>query len=345
MAVGDFSPSRLSELQLKVDEVWDDKVKNRDYTPHYGSAEVIIAQQTANVTSVEAQGLDRTVAVKWIDFCSAVSVEETDDDDCDFAGAEGESKTETLTLDTFISDSFSVVQEDFRGNVFAMENAIAVGLLKIERNLTNAFNAKVNAKLLTFGGTNRYAGAGTIATNNLGYSEVDAANFTAEGMFPYLQQARAMNLLTNLLVLDGGNLYQDNYRAEKYYANDNGKAALNMYGDISYRHDLFGFQANAATDVTIAVDPGSVAIGTHARFSNTPEYLGHKVGETRYSVSAKYIPGARFDVRYTMKCIDGKIHHIWKYKLRAGMWLNPMRCNEDITGVLLFKKTIADDGE
>lgn len=344
MAAGDFSPSRLSELQLKIDQVWDDKVKNRDYTPKYGSAQAIMAQQTAKVSAIEAEGLDRAVAVKWIDFCSATAVTETDDDDCELDGEEGESKTELYEFDTFISDSISVVAEDFRGNVFAMEEAVAVGILKMERNIINAFNAKVVANLLTYGGTNRYAGAGTIGTNNAGYTEIEASDFTAEGMFPYLQQTKEVNLLTDLLVLDGGNLFQDNYRAEKYSANSDGKAALEMYGDISYRHDIFGFQANTASDVTVAIDPGSVAIGAHARYPDTPLVLGHKTGETRYRAASKYLPGVYYDVRYTNMCVDGKIKHIWKYKLRAGMWLNPLRCNDDITGVLLFKK-VADAPE
>lgn len=337
MAAGDFTPSKLSELQLKVESVWSDNVKKRIYTPDFGSAQVIMQQQTAKLDQIVNNALDQAVAVKWIDFCSAAVVEETDDDDCAFDGEQGESKSQLYNLDIFLSDSFSHVEEIERGNLFDNEEAIATGILAMERNLVNKFNAKVNAKLTTFGGTNVYAGPGTIGTNNLGYTEVDAANFTAEKLFPYLQQARVMNKFQSLLMLDGGNLFQDNYRAEKNSPNSDGKAALSMYSDLTYRHDLFGFQANALQNVSIVLEPGAVAIGTKSRFPEIPRVIAGKVGETRYRVKSNYLPGVYYDVRYTVVCEGHNIRHIWKYKLRAGIYLNPLRCDPTITGVILLK--------
>lgn len=344
MAAGDFSDTTLVELQLRMEEMWHDKVKNRDYNPDMATAKVIMAQQTAEVSPITNEALDRNVSVNWVDFCSNTVRDEsdedepvTDDDSCDVEGLEPESKSELKELDMFIEDSFMINEEKFRGNFIKMEEAIAVGVLAMERNLINKFNQKIAARLLTYGGVNRYAGAGTIGTNNAGYTEIAAADFTAEGFFPYLQQAGVMNRFQSLLMLDGGNLFQDNYRSQKYLGNDDGKAAASMYGDLSYRNDLFGFAANDIADVSIVLDPGSVAIGTANRFSETPREIKNP-SVTRYSVPSNYLPGVRYDVTYKQTCVNGKIWHAWNYKIRAGMWANPLRCNEDITGVLLFKK-------
>ncbi|GEM67563.1 hypothetical protein SMI01S_11690 [Sphingobacterium mizutaii NBRC 14946 = DSM 11724] len=341
MAAGEFNKTALTELQLRMEEKWYDKVKNRDYNPDLATAKVIKEQQTATVKEIEDESLDRQVSVNWVDFCQDNSDDTvTDDDSCDIVATEPESKSKLEAIDTFVEDSFKVNEEKFRGNFIKMEEAIAVSLMGVERNLINKLNKKLAAKLLTFGGVNQYAGAGTIGTNVGGYTEIPAANFTAEGFFPYLQQAGVMNKFSSLLVLDGGNLFQDNYRSKKFLGNDDGKAAASMYGDLTYRNDLFGFNANAMQDVTIVLDPGSIAFGSKSRFPETPREIKNP-SVTRYSVPSNYIPGLRYDVTYKMECINGKIWHSWNYKIRTGLWLNPIRCNENITGVLLFKKKAA----
>lgn len=341
MAAGDFSPTRLSELQLNAETKWHDKVKNRDYTPDLATAKVIVEQQTADMSEITTVGLDQVVSVNWVDFCQDNSDDTvTDADDCDIEATEAESKTEQKKIDTFVQDTFKVTEESFRGNFIKMDDSIAISLLAMERNLINKLNKKMAAKLLTFGGINQYAGAGTIGTNVNGYTEILADKFTAEGFFPYLQQARVMNKFTSLLTLDGGNLFQDNYRSQKFLGNDNGKAAASMYGDLTYRNDLFGFAANSIQDVTIVLDPGSVAFGSAYRFPETPREIKNP-SITRYSVPSNYIPGLRYDVTYKMECVGTTITHSWKYKIRTGLWLNPLRCNEDITGVMLFKKKAA----
>src|SRR5690606_5797740 len=289
----------------------------------------------------------RDVSVNWVDFCSDTSRDEsdddepvTDDDSCDIEGVEPESKTEKLSINMFLEDSFSVNEEKFRGNLIKMEEAIAIGIAGMERNLINKLNAKLAARLLTFGGVNQYAGPGTIGTNVGGYTEIDAANFTAEGFFPYLQQARVMNKFQSLLVIDGGNLFQDNYRSQKYLGNDDGKAAASMYGDLTYRNDLFGFAANSIADVSIVVDPGSIAFAAVNRFPEDPREIKNPA-VTRYSVPSNFLPGVRYDVTYKQTCVGGKIWHTWNYKIRAGIWDNPLRCNNEITGTLLFKKKAA----
>ncbi|GGH24671.1 hypothetical protein FAZ19_16255 [Sphingobacterium alkalisoli] len=338
MAAGEFNKTALVELQLRMEEKWHDKVKNRDYNPDMATAKVIAEQQTANVKEIEDESLDRQVSVNWVDFCQDNADDEvTDDDSCDIQATEPESKSQLEEIDTFVQASYKVQEEKFRGNFVKLEEAVAVSLLATEKNLIEKLNLKLAAKLLTFGGVNRYAGAGTIGTNVAGYTEIDAANFTAEGFFPYLQQARIMNKFSSLLVLDGGNLFQDNYKSQKYLGNDDGKAAASMYGDLSYRNDLFGFASNAMEDVTIVLDPGSVAFGSKSRFSEEPRKIDNPT-VTRYSVPSNYIPGLRYDVTYKMECIGGKIWHSWTYKIRTGFWLNPIRCNEDVTGILLFKK-------
>ncbi|WP_313418823.1 hypothetical protein [Sphingobacterium multivorum] len=340
MAAGEFDKTKLVELQLNMEEKFGDHKKEQDYNPNLATAKVIIEQQTANVEEIVAESLDRAVSVNWVDFCQNTAKDDvTDDDSCDIEATEAESKSELLEIDTFIQDSFKVNEEKFRGNFIKMENAIAIGLLGLERNIINLLNKKLAAKLLTFGGENLYAGAGTIGTNVAGYTEIGAANFTAEGFFPYLQQARTMNKFKRLVVLDGGNLFQDNYRSQKYLGNDNGKAAASMYGDLTYRNDLFGFAENAMQDTSIVLDPGSIAFGSKSRFPTEPRKIDNP-SVTRYSIPSNYVPGLKYDVTYKMSCVNGKIWHAWNYKIRTGLWLNPLRCNEDITGVLLFKKKV-----
>lgn len=342
MAAGDFSKTALVELQLHAESIWHDKVKKRDYNPDLATAKVIMEQQTADVTAFAEPSLDRQVSVNWVDFCQDTAVDDTededpvsDDDTCEIDGTEAESKTELLDIDMFIKDSFKIQKEKLRGNFIKMQEVIATGLLGIERNIINKLNVRLNSRLLTFAGVNQYTG--DIGNESGGYTEIPEANFTAEGFFPYLQQAGVINKFGSLLMLDGGNLFQDNYRSQKYLGNDDGKAAASMYGDLQYRNDLFGFAANGIQDVSIVLDPGSVAFANVNRF--TPEHEVHQNPWKRvYTVASNYLPGVNYDVTFMEKCIDGKYWYFWEYKLRSGFWLNPLRCNEDVTGVLLFKK-------
>jgi hypothetical protein len=61
--------------------------------------------------------------------------------------------------------------------------------------------------------------------------------------------------------------------------------------------------------------------------------------ESRYSVDSKNIPGFEFDVHYRNQCStanSNRMQHLFKMRLKAGVYNNPEGCDENNTGVLAF---------
>lgn len=340
MAQGDFTPTKLAEIQLKADEIWSEPQTQKNYTANGDTVKAIQAQQTAQITPLEMKSKKFDVSINWVDFCGDTATDTTSADQCpmDMSG-EGESKSEDYALDIFIEDHFSLTEEKFDDNIFNMEEVVAKGMLAKQKNILERFNAKALAVIDANKGVNPFLGIGSVgASANAGYTTIPSANMTIEQMYPYLVQVAAMQRSNNAFLLDGGNLFQQYVLALSKFANADGKLDGNLLGYFDYVSDLFGFARNNIASVSYLIDRGSIAIANRSKYDVVPKEYGHGVAQTRYSTPLAQIPGLSLDVAYTNKCVSDTIVHVWNLKLRAGVFVNPTLCDAGNTGILGFKK-------
>lgn len=340
MAVGDFTPTRLSEIQLKMDEMWAEPQNEKTYAANGETVKAILENQTATFKDLEDPEKLKDVSVNWLDFCSTSATETQAADQCpmDAACPEGESKSKNYALDIFLETCYSVNEDKLEDNLFSVEEVVAKGLMKAQKDIIELFNKKAIAVLVANMGVNPYDGEPGVYNAVTGFTDVERKNFNIETMYPYWALVMALQRSNNAFVLDGGNLYQQALVALKNAANSDGKLDLGLFEMFPFYQDLFGFASTGNSANTFLVDRGAVAVATRAKYPVEPRWIGGTVQQTRYQIPLEQLPGISLDVAYQPVCANDTILHKWNLKLRAGVFVNPILCDEDNTGILGFHK-------
>ncbi|NCT92940.1 MAG: hypothetical protein GXC72_00825 [Chitinophagaceae bacterium] len=363
MGLTTFNNVKAAEVQILLDQLWAEPSTSKSYGVKAHALKAVLENQTAVLTELENPDQKRDVSVKWVDFCGDTSADGQYADNCTpAAGDEGTAKKQDYALDVFITDSYSVAQEELESAVVSYDQIVATGLAAKIKNIIERFNAKVVAAIAANKGTNPFPGAYSY-DNVTKDTTVVGADYGVKKLYPYFMQVSEMNRSQSVYLLDGGNLFQDYYIAKKTVANDNGKAEASMYDDIPFRHDMAGFAANALSANSFLIDKGSLAVANRAKFPSLQKLAGMKDGGwihtsngniMRYSIPVN-IPDLMpmmfisqnalkkqqllIDVQHSVVCTEGGLLlPTWQLKLRAGVFANPIRCNAGNTGILSFVK-------
>lgn len=335
MAKGVFTPTLLAEIQVKLESMWKDPQYAKFYTPHGETTKAIIENQTAEFPELKDPSKDREVAVKWADFCDDTAVTETNADvcvldDCD----EPDPKTKTYANNTFLSDCYTISEDDYQKSVLSMEETIAKGMMAKIRNIIELLNTKVIAVLDANTGVNPLAGMDPFGLMVDGDTQVEKQNFTIEQMYPAFAQMLAVLRSNNTFLLDGRNLFQAKLLAAKNALNADGKLDDALFGMYPYYNDILGFAKAGVDDKTYMIDAGAVAVQSRQKWSTRPEPISGD--RTRWSMAIPGYPGLGLDVMYQQKCVDGGEVFTWKYKFRGLIAVNPITCDAGNTGIWSF---------
>jgi hypothetical protein len=362
MALTTFSNVQLAEQQVALDSVWQQPQYQKSYTPRTDSLKAILEQQTAQLQLLEDPNVEYDVRMKWVDHSAITPTSLTQNDDCaNPAGSEGTGKTATYALDYKKHATFSVEKDQFEKSFLAQDNAVATGQAQAIKSLLEDFNASIPAILNTNRGT-PVAGYGTGMT---GWTvdaaapkqiTIAAANFKATDIIPQLMKVKRLARFSDALIMDGGSLFNEYYTGLKTQVNADGKTLSEMYGDIPYRHDLEAFPLASLTDSFFVVDPGTLAVANRAKYppiGSASWTMGAAGSYLRYSVDVNIagLPqmmfinqgrlikqGLKMDVQYAIVCSGGKELLTWKFILRAGVFVTPVRNLATNTGILKFTK-------
>lgn len=347
MAKGDFTPVRLAEIQTTLDSLWKEPQHQKAYTPHGETVKAIKENQTATFRELENPDKEREVAVKWADWCDDTATTDTNADTCTTDQCDRpDPKTKTYALNTFIKDCFEITDEDYQKSVISRDETIALGLLSKQKNIYELFNTKIIAVLEANKGINPLltnpATGTTYVYDAQKNTDVPANEMTITQFYPYLMQVLTLLRSNNTIMLDGANFFQARTIAAVENLNDNGKVDAALLSMYPYYNDLLGMVKAGVQQNTYMIDKGAVALANRVKFPVKPvEYNGAGFGFTRYSIPFPLIPGYNLDVQYEQACTDGNITHRWKLKLRAGIFVNPVRCDVGNTGIWGFKKVPA----
>ncbi len=330
---GNFDCADLQIINAAIDRIWLDNQVKKDYISYSDTIKAIMAEQTASFPDLKSAEKDQEVKVYWPADCSTSLAD--CDDDCSVGGPTPEAQCKNYRLTIYKKAGFSAPEKAFRASNLSREEVVARGLMKRMKELDEYISQQAVSKLNSFAGTNQFAGGIGVVDGGSGDTYIKAPHWNADIM-GYFAQVAKMNKLQNAFLLNGNNLYQQNWMAQFNNLNADQKDQMAKFGSLRTYWDPFNVDSvNGDEKITYLIDKGAIAFVTKAYYPSTPiEYIG--AGQTRYSIPSRSLPGIVYDVVYTNRCVSNEIYHDWTLYVTFDLFQNPLGCNEDMTGILRF---------
>ena len=362
---GQFTETILMEQRFRADEMMLDKRIALQYQPQIASLPGLLGLQTASLNtalnSIDKKEYD--VEITWMNACDDFEI---DDISCELGGEEPSTNSQLYTLRKRFTHGFSVREDAFRDNDYAMQEAISKTLLRIDKTIAERFNRYMIDFINASAGVNVVPdrpGFTTDAVNRR--TDIDAAEWTAPIM-AYLSRVMLLNRLRNGIILTGSNLYETLLVDGAMQANDDGKGDMILWNGMNFLFDLPNVDAVNAPDMyTYLLTQGAYAVVNKTWNPDTPSQNFHDI---RYTMPSRFIPGMKYDVFYNNECqkdggdtdIDAEgtfgdtstfrqdlldnpdwrdgnfrsdtLKHNYKIVLTAEAFLNPLGCDESNLG-------------
>lgn len=332
---GNFSCQALQKIVVEVDRIWADNQMASEYTPKVDVLTAIRKEQTANLSEIENPEKDLELRVEWNADCND-NLDDCDGNDCTIGGPEAEGKCKNYALDICYKTGFSISEKRFRGIKTTREAVVAKSFAKRLKELDEKLAQVMVAKLNAFAGTNQFTGG--IGDVDGGTTYIAPSYWTAD-MYGYFSQVQVMNKFNDAFMIHGGNLYQQSWLANMNNIDPARKPEAAKLNAIRSYWDMFNVDSvNTPDRVSYMIAKGAVAFANKAYYPlNNPVVYKN---DTRWSIESKALPGVYYDVYYNNECVTTEgandVKHNWSLYVKAGIFLNPFGCNEDITGVIKF---------
>jgi hypothetical protein len=327
---GVFSETLLQNQFVRADEIrFDDRI-NKQFIPRAEVVKAIMALQTADIRLLSTRDKNVTMEVWWDNFCG-MAVRECVP--CDVGGTKGSTNTKTYTLQKCKEVAFSVNANDFIDNYANMENHIAKQMLTAEKLLAEYVAQTWVAVLNANAGINQLDGfQGVVAGTE---TTIDPAYWTPE-ILAYFMQVIDQNQFTDPSMITGSLLLQQSIVAAMNSGNADGKGAANMFNNMNIFWDQTNVDGvNSPDKLLYLVSKGAVAMGSKAFYPGTWTDIGSQI--KGMSNENRFIPGLAQDWSYKTTCDNDLTLHEYKVKLTWDAFVNPAGCDEENTGILVFK--------
>jgi hypothetical protein len=312
-----FETAQLASAQIKLDAMAADAVISKKYQPQVAGLRKIMQNQTATLNEAKTKlaqsdkNFGGKVFMNWI--TTDAIVEEAITPNCDLVEPKLDASATPFDLSMEFRTGFSIDEDEMKDTIYSPEELVANGMLKALQVMDEGYAKRAIAKLDAFAGTNAFLNGNVFAN---GQTTV-AANLYNEKLFSYLVRAAEMNRLRNYYILDSGELFDLKFMAEINKENGEGKGLANLLNQFDISFDMVNFAKAAVTTDTLVVDRNSVAFVTRNRFQNTVPQ--GKVGQQRYKIASKALPGVFYDVYYKETCIavGNKDHIVETFRLQT----------------------------
>lgn len=333
---GVFSETTLLQLRAKVDELmFDDRIKQQ-FIPKIDIINGLRTVHTAIVNPKFSQVKDSEgkpkkfdVELVWDNACGIVAEDCTV---CDFDGEKLSTNAQSYSLGFCKEVKFSVDEYDYVDNELDAQLAIAKGLLRADKELSEAYAQYAVAVLEANKGVNQM---GTTSKGVVSGSDTYiASHFWDAKLMAYFARAASLNRFANPVLLSGSNLFEEYLVIQAAINNAEGKGDAALMNAIKIYFDLFNIDSVNTPDlVTYLVSMGSIAMANRAYNPDTMQEFGVSKRWTRQS---EFIPELKYDMFYTAVCSNDMVKHEFKTKLLADVFVNPEGCEENNTGILSF---------
>lgn len=344
---GDFSCADLQVLQTRVQNVWRGGGSNlqTNYLPESDAALQMLTTQTARFEALQDPSKDRTMKVFWTEVCAKDS-DDCPTDYCSIDGVQGGASCQEYEIDQCVSvEGYQVNSRFLRTSELTFDEVLSPGYTQMILSVENQLSRKVLDHLCDNAGVNQDTlGPWTISGDT---TYIPATGWNPE-MMAYLEVALRMNRLRagNLLATQFLMAQWLNYQAKT--TNPDGQANLRMMGrfgtptfDLYQMAQALGTcEGTASAQGMFMYSPDSSALVVKSEFleygAEGLRIPGSNGQETRrYAVRGLNLP-IWIDMIYQRECSGKDIIHTWKPFINYGLFLNPMGCNTDTTGILKF---------
>lgn len=336
---GDFSRSKILQIQVKAEQMWADSKAVLQPT-HIDSVKAIMDNQTARFQELTDSPKQNKVVVTWLEDCNISTTDISDD--CKLDGVELASNSKEYEVNLGQQTSYKVDVRNERTNTYTTDEVVARGLMNRLNALDQYWAKLVLAQLKAASGTNKAPSPFTFnATDKTTY--IPDAQYNQKVIANLIQQG-ILNDLNNPYFISDGEFFVDFLNANFDAANADGRGDYNRVQALNLYFDQVNFAKAGIDENLFMIDQSSVGLYTKAWYNSTPEFYGGDVQKTMYSVPSLNLPGVRYDVEYTMTCEKkaGVPHyyHVFSIVTRGLFAVNPVACNDTNTGVLSYKKGV-----
>lgn len=311
MAAGDYSNSVRKALQFKTDQIWNEERRNQEFVAEVGTINALRANQNANIAPVEGTK-DRdndNVEVSWLQT-SGITGTEDGASTCSPTGTELESskKTYTLSYDKQVATPLKVKRwGELRDNIMDADSQVAIGLLKMAKELDSQINLSAHARLVSFKGQNKMNTANTIP----GFDVTTANTYIDESkwneqLFTELMIMNQWNKFSNPFMIHGMNYLASSKDWAFDSRNDDERDKILKLTQFPHYFDAVTFVGQSVASNSYMIDANSVAFAHKAYHGNR---MSPKADVTLFTYPSRNLPGVEYDVTLTTVCEnseDGK---------------------------------------
>lgn len=334
---GVFSETGLLNLRAKADELmFDDRIKQQ-FIPKIDIVNGLRTVHTAQVNPKFSQIRDSQGKAKKYDvelvWDNACGIEAEECTVCDFDGEKLSTNAQAYSLGFCREVKFTVDEYDYVDNELDAYVAIAKGLLRADKELSEAYARHAVAVLEANKGVNQM-GTGSKGVVIGSDTFVLPAYWDAK-LMAYFARVSSLNRFTNPVLLSGSNLFEEYMVIQAAIANAEGKGDASLMSLMRVYFDLFNIDSVNTPDlVSYMVSQGSIAIASRAYNPDVIDDLGP--GQKRWTRQSEFIPEFKYDMFVERECSNDMVKLGFKVKLLADLFVNPEGCEVNNTGILSF---------
>jgi len=325
---GVFSETQLQNVRVRADQIMADERIKLQYIARVDAAKALFERQVMKLNYIIGKKeKDYVAEIEWMNACDLV---ERECDPCNNGGPELSTNTEIKELDYCKEVVWSVNQHDFRNNDFGATEAMAKGLLRAKKILSEGFNRYMIALLNTFSGVNQgpTSGLGTIVGNN---TFLAPTSWGPNGL-SYLLRVIDINQFNNPWLLSGANFRQAYLNAKNGIEPDENGSA---WSTMPIVFDELNVDAvNSPSLITYLIAMGAYAIGNKA--DSLPGEVIQLDGNTIKTLEMDETLPLEYDFFVEKSCYKDVIKFDARLKLKGGFYQNPLGCETGNTGILNF---------
>jgi hypothetical protein len=350
---GDFSCAQLQTLEVRAQSVWSGGGANLQttYLPKSDAARQLLTTQTARFEPLQDASQKRQMKVFWTEACPATAAD-CPTDYCAIEGTEGGASCVTYDVDQCVSVAgFSVTEEFLDSSQLTFDEVLAPLYNQAILSVENQLSRVVLDFLCDNAGVNQY----TQALGGPWPTATDTTYIPATGWNPDMMAYLDTTLLMNQFPGAGNMLATQFLRSlwlnvQRSMTNPTGQADANKlfaFGtpvfDVWQMGAALGDCSGSPGDTLQGMflyNPNSVALVPRSEFLRygaqgrvVPGSSGQYT--RRYAVRGRNLP-IDIDMIYQYECSGKDIRHTWQPFINYGIFLNPIGCNTDITGILKF---------
>ena len=303
MAAGDFLNSVKKALQFKVDQVWQAERRNQEFVADIGTIQAIRDNQNAQVSLIEGTAsMDNdAVEISWLQT-SGITGTEDSAAACTPTGTELESAKQnyTLSFDKQVATPLKVKRwGELRDNIMDADSQVAIGLLKMAKELDEQINLSAQARLVSFKGQNK------MPTGTITGFDVTAANTYItdakwdESLFTELMIMNKWNKFSNPFMIHGLNYLANATDFAFDSRNDDERDKILKLTQFPHYFDPVTFASQSISANSYMVDANALAFASKTYHEGR---TAPKADVVLFTFPSQNLPGVEYDVTLTTVC-------------------------------------------